>query len=120
IEHWTFATGSRLCEKLALEGYYVRISPPDTADAASPLDGFVPIKNRPPGEASRRAALLISPDALALVRFGLRAADDPRILHTVRAIDAVLKVDLPQGPLWYRYNLDGYGEHEDGAPYDGT
>jgi len=43
---------------------------------------------------------LISPDALALVRFGLRAADDPRIVDTVKAIDAVLKADLPQGPVW--------------------
>ena len=120
VEHWTFATGSQLCEKLGLEGYYVRIAPPDTSDAASPIDGFVPIKNRPPGDSDRRARHLVSPDALALVRFGLRAADDPRILDTVRAIDALLKVDLPQGPIWYRYNLDGYGEHEDGRPFDGT
>jgi glucoamylase len=35
-------------------------------------------------------------------------------------IDALLKVDLPQGPCWYRYNGDGYGEHEDGSPFDGT
>jgi glucoamylase len=54
------------------------------------------------------------------VRFGLRAAEDPRIVDTVRAIDAVLKIDLPQGPVWYRYNLDGYGEHEDGRPFDGS
>jgi glucoamylase len=54
------------------------------------------------------------------VRFGLRAPDDPRIVDTVRAIDALLKVDLPQGPVWYRYNLDGYGEHEDGRPFDGS
>jgi glucoamylase len=120
IEHWTFATGSQLCVKLGLKGYYVRIAPPETCDAASPLEGFVPIKNRPPGDSNRRAALLISPDALALVRFGLRAADDPRIIDTVRAIDALLKVELPQGPVWYRYNLDGYGEHDDGRPFDGT
>src|SRR5262249_37181208 len=69
---------------------------------------------------NRRATLTISPDALALVRFGLRAADDPRIVDTVRAIDALLKVELPQGPVWYRYNLDGYGEHDDGRPFDGT
>jgi glucoamylase len=119
IEHWTFATGSQLCEKLGLKGYYVRIAPPDVSDAASPLEGFVNIKNRPPRDSSRPASLLISPDALALVRFGVRAADDPRILDTVRAIDEMLRVDLPQGPLWYRYNLDGYGEHEDGAPFDG-
>ena len=36
------------------------------------------------------------------------------------AIDAVLKAELPQGPVWYRYNDDGYGEHADGAPFDGT
>jgi glucoamylase len=29
-------------------------------------------------------------------------------------------VDLPQGASWYRYNGDGYGEHEDGSPFDGT
>src|SRR6202011_240934 len=66
------------------------------------------------------AVRLMSPDSLALVRFGLRAPDDPRILNTVKVIDARLKADLPQGPLWYRYNFDGYGEHEDGAPFDGT
>jgi glucoamylase len=27
---------------------------------------------------------------------------------------------LPQGPCWYRYNGDGYGEHADGSPFDGT
>ena len=31
----------------------------------------------------------------------------------------LLKVDLPQGPVWRRYNEDGYGEHEDGRPFDG-
>jgi glucoamylase len=57
---------------------------------------------------------------LALVRFGLRAANDPRILNTVRVIDALLRVQLPQGPCWYRYNGDGYGEHKDGSAFDGT
>ena len=54
------------------------------------------------------------------MRFGLRAADDPRITDTVKVIDHVLRVDLPYGPGWRRYNGDGYGEHDDGAPYDGT
>jgi glucoamylase len=31
-----------------------------------------------------------------------------------------LRVQLPQGPCWYRYNGDGYGEHEDGSPFDGS
>ena len=62
----------------------------------------------------------MSPDALALVRFGLRRADDPRIRNTVRVIDHLLKVDLPQGPLWRRYNEDGYGEKSDGRPFNGS
>jgi len=120
IERWVYATGGDLAEQLGIEGYYVRISPPDTDGAASPTQGFVPIKNKPPGQDGESAYHIISPDALALVRFGLRAADDRRILNTLRAIDALLAVELPQGPCWYRYNGDGYGEHKDGSPFDGT
>jgi glucoamylase len=42
------------------------------------------------------------------------------MLDTVRAIDALLRVETPVGPSWHRYNGDGYGEHEDGSPFDGT
>jgi glucoamylase len=119
IERWTFATDTPLCREHSLSGYYVRIAPPETSDAGSPVNGFVPIKNRSFEDSNKSANLIVSPDALALVRFGLRAADDPRIVDTVRAIDALLKKDLPQGPVWYRYNGDGYGEHADGAPFDG-
>ncbi len=120
IERWVYATGGDLAEQLGVSGYYVRIAPPDTDGAASPTQGFVPIKNRAPGLDGERAYHIISPDALALVRFGLRAADDPRILNTLCAIDALLAVELPQGPCWYRYNGDGYGEHKDGSAFDGT
>ncbi len=120
IERWVYASGGDLAQQLGVEGYYVRIAPPDTDGAASPTEGFVPIKNRPPGQDGERAYHIISPDALALVRFGLRAPDDPRILNTLRAIDALLAVQLPQGPCWYRYNGDGYGEHKDGSAFDGT
>ena len=54
------------------------------------------------------------------MRFGLRAPEDPRIVNTVKVIDRVLRVDTPRGPAWHRYNGDGYGEHEDGRPFDGT
>ena len=120
IERWVYATGGELARQIGVEGYYVRIAPPDTDGAASPTQGFVPIKNRPPGDNPERAFHIISPDALALVRFGLRAPDDPRILNTVKAVDALLRVQLPQGPCWYRYNGDGYGEHKDGSPFNGT
>jgi glucoamylase len=61
----------------------------------------------------------VSPDALALVRFGLRDPDDPRVQNTVCVIDAVLATELPVGPAWRRYPDDEYGEHEDGTAFDG-
>lgn len=120
VEKWTYASGTDTCAALGVSGYYVRIAPSDLSGAASPRDGFVPIKNRPPDDADRRPDLIVSPDALALVRFGLRAPDDPRIVDTVKVIDASLRADLPQGPVWYRYTDDGYGEHPNGGPFDGT
>ncbi len=54
------------------------------------------------------------------MRFGLRGPNDPRILNTIKIIDELLRIQLPGGPAWYRYNRDGYGEHEDGSPFDGT
>jgi glucoamylase len=120
IERWTYVTGTDLAQEVGVTGYYVRIAPPEETEAASPTEGFVPIKNRPPGESTAPAAHLVSPDALALVRFGLRAPSDPRILNMVQVIDTLLKVETPSGPAWHRYNGDGYGEHEDGRPFDGT
>jgi glucoamylase len=120
IERWTYVSGTDLARECGVNGYYVRIAAPDTPDAASPKHGFLPIKNRPPGQSAAPAEQIVSPDALALVRFGLRAPDDPRIVNTVKVLDTLLKVETPYGPIWHRYNQDGYGEHADGAPFDGT
>jgi glucoamylase len=120
IERWIYVTDTDLAREHGVDGYYVRIAPPELCEAASPLSGFVAIKNRPPGQSTEPATHIISPDALALVRFGLRAADDPRICNTLKVIDALLRVETNSGPAWHRYNDDGYGEHEDGSPFDGT
>jgi len=120
LERWMYVVGSDLAHQQAVDGYYVRIAPPELAEAASPLQGFVPIKNRPPGGDEAPASDIVSPDALALVRFGLRAPNDPRIVNTVKVIDALLQVNTPHGPGWHRYNGDGYGEREDGSAFDGT
>jgi glucoamylase len=120
IDERLYVRGTDLAKQVGVDGYYVRIAPPETADAASPVGGFVPIKNRPWPQRDVPACQIVSPDALALVRFGLRSADDPRILDTVRVIDALLKTETPSGPVWRRYNGDGYGDHEDGSGFDGT
>ncbi len=120
IERWTYVSGGELAREIGVDGYYVRIAPPEIGEAASPAQGFVPIKNRPPAEMCQPATDIVSPDSLALVRFGLRSGDDPRIVNTVQAIDYLLKVETPYGPTWHRYDDDGYGEHEDGSAFDGT
>ncbi len=120
IEQWTYVRGTDLAGQVGVDGYYVRIAPREVSEAASPLSGFVQIKNKPGGQSRAPVTRIVSTDALALVRFGLRSATDPRIVNTVRIIDALLKVETPSGPCWHRYNDDGYGEHADGEPFDGT
>ncbi len=120
IERWIYVKDTALARQLGIDGYYVRIAPPETSKAGSPLMGFVPIKNRPYGDDLAPADNIISTDFLALVRFGLRSAADPCVLNTLQAVDARLRTETPPGPSWHRYNDDGYGEHEDGGAYDGT
>jgi glucoamylase len=103
IERWLFVSATELARQHGVDGYYARVAAPDQADATSPCHGFVPIKNRPPEQSLGPAALMVSLDALAFVRFGLRDANDPRILSTVKVIDATLKVETPRGPAWHRY-----------------
>ena len=118
IEEWTYVTDTPLSQEVGVEGYYIRINP--NGMAAKDLKGhYINLKNHKDGKGAIPVNELVSVDTLALVRFGLRAADDPRILNTIKVIDAKLKVDTPYGPCWHRYNNDGYGEHKDGGPYDG-
>ena len=120
IEGWLYAKDTKLAQQYGVQGHYLRIVPSVPGEASAQQDALVALRNRPAGEDALPATDLVSVDALALVRFGLRAPNDPRVLGTVKVIDAVLLADLPQGPCWRRYNQDGYGEHADGSPYDGT
>jgi glucoamylase len=45
------------------------------------MEGFVAIKDRPPSDSREPAAEIVSPDTLPLDRFGLRAADDLRVIN---------------------------------------
>ncbi|MEO8468588.1 MAG: glycoside hydrolase family 15 protein [Chloroflexota bacterium] len=119
IEDWTFVSGSRSAREAGVDGHYVRIASPDVL-AGAPIQTEVPVRNRPDGMAHVAADEMIGTDFLALVRFGLRSPDDPRILDSLTVADAALRTDTPSGPVWHRYTGDGYGEHADGSPFDGT
>ena len=119
VERWTSVSGTALAKRLNVSGYYVLVLPVQVIELPQVFRQVIPIHNRADGEGVP-ADELVGTEFLQLVRFGLRRADDPLILDSIRVADALLKTDTPCGPVWHRYNGDGYGEHDDGSPYDGT
>jgi glucoamylase len=115
IEDWTYVVGGAFAARFGVSGYYVRIGPPP---AEGGLRGRVTLANR--GGESVPADTIVGLEFLHLVRLGLRAATDPRIQNTCRVTEALLRVDTPNGAAYHRYNDDGYGEHADGSPFDGS
>ena len=114
LEDWCYVAGTPLAAAAGARGYYVRIA----SASAGPLgEDLIVLRNRQ-GE-SVSAAELVALDFSYLTRLGLRDPRDPRILDTIRVVDHVLRVPTPSGPVFHRYNSDGYGEHADGAPFDG-
>ncbi len=78
------------------------------------------IANRAPDEKfAFEAREVIDAGFLELVRYGVRRADDPLIVDSLKVVDATLKIETPYGPCWRRYNHDGYGQRKDGGPYTG-
>lgn len=120
IEEWIYVQNTALAKQIGVDGYYVRAAPKGLFDGTVNPSHDLWIANRPKGEDIYPYEDIVCIDALALVRFGLRAADDPCIVNTIRVIDETLKTETTKGPIWHRYNEDGYGEHNDGRPFDGT
>ena len=117
IDDWLYVEGTDLAHRTSVAGYYIRIAPHGWAEAASTATGRLETAGAPRASCGLPVTEVVSPDVLSLVRFGIRAANDPRIVDTVKVVDAVLKVDTPRGPSWRRYSGDGYGEHSDGTPF---
>jgi glucoamylase len=121
IEAWTVTTEGTLVPEI--RRHYIRILPDDVDNpnpAEDPNSGILKIANLAPGtQNSFLAKEIVDAGFLELVRYGIRKPDNPIILDSLKVIDAVLKVDTPIGPVWRRYNHDGYGQREDGGPYVG-
>jgi glucoamylase len=115
IEQWCYVAGTPKAEQLGVAGYYVRIAPPEKDGG---LTGRVMLRNRN-GE-TIPVSCLVALDFSWLVRLGLRKATDPRVVDTIKVVDSVLRVETPSGAVYRRYNEDGYGEYDDGRPYDGN
>ncbi len=121
LEDWTVTNEGVLLA--SVPRHYMRIRPPEKGEAYSCEScgtEIIRIQNRPPGSRTEfEAREIVDAGFLELVRYGVRRADDPLIIDSLKVVDAVLKRGLPQGPGWIRYNGDGYGQRPDGGPYQG-
>jgi glucoamylase len=120
VEQWTFATRGTLG---GYSEYYVRLESldPETLESdRDPNTGVLHINNVPAEQSGFPVYDIIDGGFLELVRYGIRGADDEHITKTLAVYDAVLKVDTPCGPVWHRYNHDGYGQKANGDAFDGT
>ncbi|GGA67004.1 glucan 1,4-alpha-glucosidase [Edaphobacter acidisoli] len=121
LDEWTTTDEGVLHPQI--KRHYMRIRPPAPGEPFHNNDipvGSVQINNREPGEKSVfEAREIIDAGFLELVRYGIRRADDPLIVDSLKVVDYCLKSESPYGPCWRRYNHDGYGERKDGGPYEG-
>lgn len=119
VERWTVTESGTLVP--GIPRHYVRIRPAafdDPIPHEGPEMGTVRLPNLDPRTPHEFPANeIVDGGFLDLVRFGVRPANDPIVVDSVRVIDRVLKVDTPFGPAWRRYNHDGYGERDDGGPF---
>ncbi len=111
LEEWTVSS----------KGYFVRLNPAKPGEVAEPGDvdkAILKLTSQPPGSPSSFPANeIVDAGFLQLVRYGILAADDPVVLKSVQVVDEKLRVELPGGSSWRRYNHDGYGQQPDGGPY---
>lgn len=91
--------------------YYLRVNDDTDPDDGAPLE-----LNNGAGTFDERA--VVDAGFLELVRLGVKPADDPAVLASLPETDADLRVETPNGPVWYRYSHDGYGETDRGDPWD--
>ena len=121
IETWTVTTQGALVP--GVPRHYIRVLPVEKGATTPPEDpnsGTLSIANTQPGMPFQFPAKdIVDGGFLELVRYGIRAPGDPLMEDSLKVVDAALKIPTPWGPCWRRYNHDGYGPHEDGAPYNG-
>jgi glucoamylase len=125
VEKWTVTTNGPLAD----HPYYLRI----TKDANPNAPTTYSIGDSGPSAMDQR--LVVDTSYLELVRLGVKPATDSNIVQTLEVVDSKatvgpfstppyepqkkgLRVDTPNGTFWHRFNFDGYGETQDGKPWD--
>jgi glucoamylase len=93
--------------------YFLRITPDGSPNSGASIS----IAN---GGGSHDDRTVVDPSFLELVRLGIKSPAATDITNTLSVVDSELEVTTPEGPVWHRYNFDGYGETASGADYTGS
>lgn len=124
LEKWCVTKTGTLIP--GISQYYIRMLPTKVKNGGGqpslpedPDTALITIGNHNPAVA-QLASSVVDGGFLELVRYGIRAANDPIIVNSVKVIDSVLRKDFAGGPAYFRYNNDGYGQKANGDAYDGT
>jgi glucoamylase len=107
VEKWTATTKGKYGDG----NYYLRISEKGEPDGNHKIE-----LNNNAGTFYEHE--IVDAGFLELVRLGIKRADDPLIVKSLKVIDELIKIDTPSGPAFYRYNHDGYGEMDDGRKWN--
>lgn len=107
VERWTATTKGKYGDG----NYFIRIS-----EKGEPDGGHTIELNNNAG--SFPETDIVDAGFLELVRLGIKPADDPLIVKSLKVIDEQIKVDTPNGSAYYRYTNDGYGEMADGRRWN--
>ena len=107
IENWTVTTTGKYGDG----NYYLRLTQKGSPNAGERIE-----LNNNAGVADERE--IVDPSFLELVRLGIKSPHDPLIEKSLKVVDQQIRVDTPHGEAWYRYVRDGYGEMEDGRPWN--
>ncbi len=93
--------------------YFLRITPDGSPNSGASIF----IQN---GGGNHDDRTVVDPSFLELVRLGIKSPGATDITNTISVIDSKLQVTTPEGPIWHRYNFDGYGETSSGGDYTGS
>ncbi len=108
VKSWTVTSTGPLAHR----PYFIRLD-----DNADPNDGG---SLQIAGGAGRDERSVVDSGFLELVRLGILPANDRDVVASLGVVDATIRVTTAEGPAWYRYNFDTYGDSASGAPWNST
>ena len=120
IERWMYVSGTDWCRKFDVEGYYVRIAPNADGGRRGAFPEECARQERFGRRGHPRRQSSGESRCAGVGAFWLARRRRPAHSRHGKSHRRIAQGGDTVGPTWHRYNDDGYGEHEDGSPFDGT